>query len=55
MLKLTHGQNIGVCVGAALNVLMTLFNHMPAELRPGAITGMVSIAAHLTAMNGVKQ
>ena len=55
MLKLTHGQNIGIAVGATLNTLMTLFNHMPQELRDGAIVGVHAIADQMSAMNGVKQ
>jgi hypothetical protein len=55
MLKHVQGQNIGIAVGATLNVLMTLFNYMPPELRDGAIIGVHAIADQMSAMNGVKQ
>lgn len=55
MIKPAHGQNIGIAVGAALNVLMTLYNHAPKELRSGIAHHMRMIADQVEAMNGVKQ
>ena len=55
MLSHAKGQNIGVSVGAVLNVLMTLFNHAPKELRGGIVISMRNIADQVEAMDGVKQ
>jgi len=55
MLEHVKGQNIGVSVGAALNVLMTLYNHAPKELRGGIVHHMRMIADNVEAMDGVKQ
>lgn len=55
MLSHAKGQNIGVGVGAALNVLMTLYNNAPKELRSGIAHHMRMIADQVEAMDGVKQ
>ena len=54
MLEHTKGQNIGQAVGAALNVLMTLYNHAPKELRGGIVRHMRMIADQVEAMDGLK-
>jgi hypothetical protein len=55
MLNHVKGQNIGVSVGAALNVLMTLYNHAPKEFRGSISHHMRMMADTLEAMDGVKQ
>lgn len=54
MLQHCVNQNIGIAVGAALNLLMTLGNYAPKELRGGFIAGLRNIADQIEAMDGVK-
>ena len=49
MLALCGGLDLGVCVGAALNTLATLFNHAPnPEIREGIARHMRMITDNLS-------
>jgi len=52
MLQHTKGQNMGVAVGAALNVLMSMLHHAPAEMREGIAVHLHLIADKVNQPNG---
>lgn len=56
MLKHTFNQNLGVAVGAILNVLMTVLNQVPDKaMREHVATHLHMIADNVSAIDGVKQ
>lgn len=48
MLQHTKSQNMGVAVGAALNVLMSILNHAPEDMREGISLHLHMIADKVT-------
>ena len=55
MLSHLADQNIGVAVGATMNVLMTVFNYAPEDMRGHIVKHVRMIADQLEAVGGPKQ